>query len=522
MFPRILTKPVLFLLIVSFLVPSSLLFYPQKASAAGATCMGQIGAVFAKSAILNKIFKPVPTSNGTVELATGGSFVVDCVLTPLAIQLAKAMLQNMTAGVVNWINNGFKSDGNPIFVQDLRSMLRDSADQVIGNFIEKDLGAGFLCNSFSLQVKLSLAQSYMPYRQKSSCTLTQITRNANNFAQNNGGAGWDRWLEVTTVPQNNVYGATVLAQDELSKKIFDAQKIQKDYLDWGKGFRSWQECAYPEGYDIASCDEVVTKTPGGVIEAQLSASLQSDMKRLEVAENIDAIVGALTNQLMSQVIGGAQGLLGAGNKSKKTTAATYQSAINPANADVDLSNAIDIGLGYSTSEASNLFTPGETITVEEPVPSTDPDTGDVIPVAPETPVVDWLVSENSSPLADGKPLTYQIELTSNYSTTSMKVVMALKRNNAPARFLDVFVNPQITTGRADTSKALRYIDAATGAAWTDVSWNGVSAAKNTNFSFKLLGYRKENAVAGNYTLETSVYDVKGRLIKMQPSSFVVQ
>lgn len=538
MLSRIFKQSALFLLIVSLVIPSGLLFYPRKTQAAGTTCLAQIASALGTSKITSALLRPVPTADNTTQIATGGSFVVNCVLTPLAIQLARAMLQNITAGVVNWINNGFSTkDGGPIFTQDLRSLLRDSADDVIGGFIANDLGAGFLCNSFSLQLKISLAQTYMPYRQRSACSLTQISNNVSGFAANNNSGGWDQWLQVTTVPQNNVYGATVLAQDELSKKIFDAQTIKTKYLDWGSGFRSWRVCTVtrddgnedgiPDPSTLSADDERCasseTRTPGSVVESQLTASLGSDMRRLEVAKDIDAIVGALTNQLMAQVIGGAQGLLGAGTKSSgtKTTATTYQNALNAATADRDLDNAVNAGLTYSTNESNLLFTQGQEVAVDEAstTDSTTPEDQNAPAPVPEIPRIDWIPVSNSSPLTSESPLIYELSLSSNYSTSSLRVTMSLRKGTQPVRFLDIFFNPQITVGRSDGSQAVGYISSVSDVSQT---WTRVSASKNANFNFKLLGYKKDTATAGTYVLETSVYDAQSRLIKTVSADFVVQ
>ncbi len=532
MFSRIYKKFVPLLLIVSLAIPSGLLLYPQKTEAAGATCLSQITGALGVNKIMSSFLRPVPTADNTTQLTTGGSFVTDCILKPLAIQMARAMLQNITSGVVRWINNGFKSDGNPIFVQDLRGLMRDTADQVIGGFIANDLGAGFLCNSFSLQVRVALAQSYMPYRQRSACTLSQISGNVSGFVENNNGGGWDRWLETTTIPQNNVYGATVLAQDELSKRIFDAQSIKKDYLDWGKGFRSWRVCtaAYdsdgaqlsdPETLDADDprCDNSETRTPGGVVESQLTASLGSDMRRLEVAQDIDAIVGALTNQLMSQVVSGAQGLLGVGRSSNTTRTSTYQTALNAATADQDLNNAINAGLTYSTNEANALFTQGQPVVVSE-APTTDPTDDDTPAPAPEPPRVAWEVIKNSSPVTGASPLNYEVALTSNYSTSSITVVVALlRKSGGQARFSDLFFNPQFTAGRTDTSQSVSYIQDNNQAT---MRFERASASKNVNFVIALLAYKKGNAPSGTYVLETTATDAQGRVITKTSSDFVVQ
>ena len=285
------------IIVTSLLIPSVLLLYPYRVEAQSANCASVLAGVIATmtSAGLASKITGVPVADIGAELGTGstagtnyGTFFKTCILTPIAIQLGKAMLRNLTESIVKWINSGFK--GNPSFVQDFAGMLSDSADQAIGSFIQHDLGGAFLCNSFSLQVKVDMAQTYLPYNQKSSCTLSSIQKNLNNFVKNNGGVGWDNWLAITTVPQNNVYGATVIAQGELAKQIADKLNVQKTTLDWGKGFRSWDVCTWLKDDSGATfdnnglfhptdpstvsptdpnCASTKTQTPGGVVESQL-------------------------------------------------------------------------------------------------------------------------------------------------------------------------------------------------------------------------------------------------------------
>lgn len=379
MIHRLYTKTVIGTIIASLLIPSAFLFYPYKAEAAGATCAsvvaGAVAGVIGISAATKIFAVPVGdpgTQAGTIVGAGAqyGTFFKDCILKPLAIKLANAMLHNLTSSILTWINSGFH--GNPSFVTNLKGLIDDTTDQAIGQFIEDDLGAGFLCSSFSFQVKLAVAQTYLPYRQRSSCTLKDISRNVNGFIANDNNGGWNNWLDVTTVPQNNYWGATVLAQDELSKKVIDVQARTKDVLGWSNGFRAWEVCTIvidPEtgqntGEDPnmaitdSRCKQHESRTPGIAVEKMLESTLGTDVRKLELADDLDAIAGALVDQLTLKVITGAQGLLGAGKKSNGSSGATsYTQALNPT-IDPSLSTAINAGVNQTIEDNNidSLFT----------------------------------------------------------------------------------------------------------------------------------------------------------------------
>jgi len=412
------TKILAIVLIVSFVIPGTLFLYPKKVAAESASCAATylaslVGLTAKKTAVTAPAVTAsaaataaagtaagvaaaaVPTSGAgypvgwygggvilgaiatigasavTVLQSTQASEVAaqqiaitaaggaasltfsECILKPIALQLARAMLHNITGDIIKWVNGGFK--GKPLFVTDLKGLIDDTTDQVVGNFIQNELKAGFLCNSFSFQVKIALAQSYVPYRQRAACTLTQITNNVNGFIQNDNNGGWENWLQVTTVPQNNVYGATILAQDELSKQVLEKLKIKSDTLSWGKGFLGVDTCLVPadgvsnavaqsDPNDPSKCKSRKNETPGAEVEAMLSTAVGSDMRRLEMASDINAIIGAVANQLVSQIIKGGVGLLGA-----KTSSVNYSDATNP-RTDAAISAAVNSSVSRSSMD----------------------------------------------------------------------------------------------------------------------------------------------------------------------------
>lgn len=278
--------------------------------------------------IANKVTNIKTTVESTLNtIHNWWSKLDSSVFQTLATNVAKGLLKQVTASIVDWINSGFQG-GGPSFVTDPGSFFTDWADQEIGSFIESS-ELGFLCSPFRFEVRLALAKHYSSFRKQISCKLSDVVSNVGGIA-NNGGAGWDNWLQISTQTQNDPYGAYLLSINELNARMQGRQNTVTLDLELGKGFLSWESCDVEETLAEATireygtldtdtpgkpqCKQKSTKTPGSVVESQLNHALGSDLRSLELADDIDEIVGALFNQMISQIMKGAQGLLG-GNKS---------------------------------------------------------------------------------------------------------------------------------------------------------------------------------------------------------------
>lgn len=259
----------------------------------------------------------------------------------------RILLRELTMGIVNWINTGFQ--GNPSFLQDPAQFLKNDIDRTIGNFIQSS-DLGFLCDPFKINVKLSLGLQYSPFKDTIGCRLTDVLKNSedayNNFVNGDfiGGGGWESWLSITTVPQNNQLGAMLIAQSELDARINDQSVLRGNELNWGGGLLSMKECTRttrdkngavvgtPQkykgdpGFNIVS-DPVGTTvsasssaryegdewtgsvsetcqivTPGTMISDQMKNATGWDTDALNMADDINEIVGALANFVITKAI----------------------------------------------------------------------------------------------------------------------------------------------------------------------------------------------------------------------------
>lgn len=213
----------------------------------------------------------------------------DCIMRTIA----KAVLQQITSSIVNWINSGF--NGKPSFVTNYKQFFNNVGDQAAGEFI-RGTGLSFLCSPFRAQIRIAVAQSYAR-RNSPSCTLTGIIKNINGFMNGNfSQGGWGGLLQFTSIPTNNPFGALMYAEAGLQSSISSAQQDARNNLSPG-GFISLQKCDPPGSKNCK------VSTPGTIIEGSLSKSLaigQEQLAQMGVSGSFDAIISALLTQLTTR------------------------------------------------------------------------------------------------------------------------------------------------------------------------------------------------------------------------------
>jgi len=225
----------------------------------------------------------------------------------IANSLAKHAVQQMTTSIVRWINSGF--EGSPAFVTDMEGFLLDVADQAAGEFFAKNNLNG-LCTPFQFSVSAAIELQYYQSssRERYACTLSDALQTAMNDvgSVSNAMNGWEDWLAVTTVPQNNQYGQMLLQQQGLDEKVANAEENAKREVDQGNGFLSFKVCTEVQGGE----PDCHVATPSSVISEQINKALGAGQDTLISSDEINEVVSALFAQLAQQAITGIGGLSG--------------------------------------------------------------------------------------------------------------------------------------------------------------------------------------------------------------------
>ena len=233
----------------------------------------------------------------------------------IAVESLKRQLLNMIVDqIVAWIQGG----GEPKFITDWPGFFRDAVDQAGGRFIQK-LGLGLFCSPYNL----TLRAAFIPIPQfsdRSSCTFSQIGVNVNNFLTNFNNGGWVAWNEMVLKPQNNIYGAYLMAWDEYEREKSAAEKAAAAEAQAGKGFLSVKRCIrqheepqYDEDGNSLSpkivCDEQQIVTPGAVAGDLVSKAVGSDIDFIVNSQDLAAYVSAISNAILNRMFAEGVGLL---------------------------------------------------------------------------------------------------------------------------------------------------------------------------------------------------------------------
>lgn len=267
------------------------------------------------------VIDPTNLVQNTINaLNSAAEYTMEYALDGLAWQAANLAIESITKSTVNWINSGF--DGSPAFVTDLNQNLRGVGDAVAARFFDELAMQDIATTPFQDQVLDSVRLGYYlstspeSFYTRYPYTLNQVSANdraflAGDFSQ----GGWNAWFATVMNPQNNPYGAQMLANEALENAVAGATGNRLEELSWNRGFLSWRgECTAQRDVNdpvllggVDACASYEIETPGSVIMEQLNQQLGSGVNRLVSADEFNEVIGALLNQLASQVLGGGSG-----------------------------------------------------------------------------------------------------------------------------------------------------------------------------------------------------------------------
>lgn len=260
------------------------------------------------------------------NFAEANKDIVDDILDMLEKVLFQTLKKRVLDMMVDQIIGYIQGEGEPRFVTDWKGFMDDVAQGAAGEFA-KELGLGFLCSPFSLQLRLSLLPVQRFPVNRFDCTLDKIVGNIQNFYDDFRNGGWvafDSALQMN----NNFYGAFFLAMDARSNAIAEAIHVSGQELEVGGGFLSAKRCVDERGIEVPTdqveayraavqqdrtgtrkltCDIV---TPGRTLGAAVEKAVGSDIDFIVNAEDLSAYIAAIADALINRVIKEGFGLLG--------------------------------------------------------------------------------------------------------------------------------------------------------------------------------------------------------------------
>ena len=263
------------------------------------------------------VFETNPAVTG--DIVNFGEMTFQWAFKVAAEALKRQLLNMIVDQIVQWIQGG----GNPKFITDWPGFFRDAVDQASGKFLQQ-IGLSQLCSPF----KPLLSRAFIPiptFTERTSCTLSQVGVNIDVFLKDFKKGNWIAWQEMVLRPQNNVYGAYVMAWDQYEIEKSAAQKAAESEAQADKGFLSVKKCVQNSwvGYNDcmadgrmseeecvqASCIQYETITPGAVVGQLAAEAVGADIKGLVNAKDLEVYVAAITNALLNRMFAEGIGLL---------------------------------------------------------------------------------------------------------------------------------------------------------------------------------------------------------------------
>lgn len=265
----------------------------------------------------------------------------------IAVTLAKNQLTAMTRSAMNWVNSGY--GGNPFFVQNMnnltnnieRNVLETGIDILMAPSNQNPYASDFARTAIRSRGILSSSSNFLGGLQSSleyfvsdpntyySRTALERAQYANDsFANDFSTGGWNGWLALTQIDENNPMGYTMKAAQFLEDQEMTEVQNVKDELVQNNGFMSQKEClswkrldengatmfdeenhklltttnpTQAEKENPNGCSDWKIITPGSIIKDKTTNYLNSPERQLELADTINDSLNALFSILISKL-----------------------------------------------------------------------------------------------------------------------------------------------------------------------------------------------------------------------------
>jgi hypothetical protein len=217
----------------------------------------------------------------------------------------------ITQSTITWINSGF--DGNPVFVDNPGGFFQGIVDKESSNFIKELSGTqGMVANGVSGTIisiadplRDSVVNSILGTTNSNFATMVAPTMSSNvsqNYGAYMSGQQWPGFGGLAQISQheNNAYGLSIMAQNEMLKRITQEQQMQAQQLLYNNGYQNKTTCPSGKTRSDGSCYPYYTKTTvtGSQIKDELQSRGMSKYMRISFANDFDSIITALVNQLI--------------------------------------------------------------------------------------------------------------------------------------------------------------------------------------------------------------------------------
>lgn len=266
---------------------------------------------------------------GTIKGNTSALVQKEFVCDPVLRFIATILIRSLTDSIIGWIQGGEVSGGNVGFIGNFETALKNEANIRGGEFLNALTGIN-LCGNIGAFLQISLRTS-TSLRQRFACTVTDIVANVEDFFNDFSKGGWPAFIRISLQPQNNPYGAFLIALDaktseeaaaltgfELRAKTgigYEGQYLtirrctdSASKLPPGTVFDPISQEKQPDGSVRYCYTEKLIKTPGHLVANLLHDTFKSNIDFAVVADEINEAIEAIITALIGELIsGGASG-----------------------------------------------------------------------------------------------------------------------------------------------------------------------------------------------------------------------
>lgn len=313
----------------------------------GAKGLGKLGIKIGKSLGLAGTGKSIKNTflgggsrvpvevEGDVKDAIGELKKKECTLDPFVKIITGSLISAMTSKIVGWIQGeGGKNVG---YVGSFEKTLKHELNVRSGEFLNQLAGVN-LCGNVRPFLRIALGTP-QGLRRSLGCSVTDIVDNVEDFFNDFQKGGWNAFMQVSLNPQNNPYGAylialdaSVQAQDERRRSIEAGYQAGGAFL----GFRVPEEVCEPidqaaatsllsesptgsyddipgvkrdESGQLVTCHtRYVTKTPGQTVVSLLNKAVGAGIDSAVSADEIDEALSSIITALINRIIGQSAGV----------------------------------------------------------------------------------------------------------------------------------------------------------------------------------------------------------------------
>lgn len=308
-----------------------------------------------------------PTATFAVANPAGpGMFSMDSIKSYILNLVAKIILATIIRAITNQIISWIQGDDgrNVGFVGNLKQTARQTADEAGGAFLQQlaltpqppGCTPGVNCKFNGIDICTANLRSFLRIslrtpgiQQQLGCTLSDIGANAQAFFQDFQQGGWPAFIKIGLEPQNNPYGAYLIAldakiaaedaagrtlgakyqanrggilgfevpQDKNCRSIPEDEYDEIKNANSGTGGKAWRvkvvDTAPEEDPSYQLCDvEQITKTPGTLVSDMLSKTVGSGIDFAVASQEIDGAIVAIANALIQKILTSSAGLIAGG------------------------------------------------------------------------------------------------------------------------------------------------------------------------------------------------------------------